>query len=136
MKFQQVGLYMKNNKGQTLVTFVIMLPIIIILLAAIIDIGYMYMETSKVNSINRLVIDYGLDNLKTDNIDTKITNLVKENDEQLKVKELKIEDNKIKLEIEKNMKSIFGQVIGIKTYKIVSNYEGILKENKKQIIKG
>ena len=136
MKFQQVGLYMKNNKGQTLVTFVIMLPIIIILLAAIVDIGYMYMETSKVNSINRLAIDYGLDNLKTDNIDTKITNLVKENDEQLKVKELKIEDSKIKLEIEKNMKSIFGQVIGIKTYKIVSNYEGILEENKKQIIKG
>ena len=127
---------MKNNKGQTLVTFVIMLPIIIILLAAIVDIGYMYMETSKVNSINRLAIDYGLDNLKTDNIDTKITNLVKENDEQLKVKELKIEDSKIKLEIEKNMKSIFGQVIGIKTYKIVSNYEGILEENKKQIIKG
>ncbi len=127
---------MKNNRGQALVTFVIILPIIIILLATIIDVGTMYIETNKINNINKLVIDYGLDNLNKDNINNDLENLVKKNDGELEVIELKINTNSIKLKLEKNMKSIFGQVIGIRSYKVVSSYEGFLKENKKQIIKG
>lgn len=127
---------MKNNRGQTLVIFVILLPILIIAFAAVVDISIMYMETNKINNINKFVINYGLDNLNDNSIDIKIKDLIKKNDKNITIDKIKFNKNQINLNITKNINSTFGRVIGIKKYKIVSNYKGILKENKKEIIKG
>ena len=47
---------MMNNKGQTLVIFVVFLPVLILLVAAAIDISLMYSETNELNNIN--IMDY------------------------------------------------------------------------------
>lgn len=127
---------MKNNRGQTLVIFVIFLPIIVIILASVIDIALMYTEKNKVDSINKLVLNYGLDNIKDDNLEQKLENLVILNDDELKISKLNVSQNTVTLNIEKNMRSTFGQLIGIKTYKVVSKYEGRFRNNRKEIIKG
>lgn len=47
-----------NNKGQTLVVFVLILPIILILLIGIIDIGSVSIEKRKINNVLDNAIEY------------------------------------------------------------------------------
>lgn len=127
---------MKNNKGQTLVIFVIFLPIIILLFAFVIDVSIMYTENNKLNNINILAINYALENINDDNLEKSLNDLVKANDKNIQKINITIKDTSVKIIIEKNAKSLFGNVIGMQKYKIVSKYNGILKENKKIINKG
>ena len=42
-----------NNKGQTLVTFIIILPILLIILALVVDLGFIYIEKRNIdNNVN------------------------------------------------------------------------------------
>lgn len=125
---------MMNNKGQTLVIFVVFLPVLILLVAAAIDISLMYSETNELNNINKLVINYGLSHLDENNLESKLEELSKLNDENVNKIDIKIEKNKIIIDLEKKEKSIFGNVIGLKKYKIKSKYSGELI-NDKNVIK-
>lgn len=127
---------MMNNKGQTLVIFIVFLPILILLLATMVDVSLMYSESNKLNNINKLVINYGLDNINENNIENKLEELLILNDEKINKTNIKIEKNKIKINLEKNERSIFGNVIGLKSYTIKSKYIGKLINNKKVIKKG
>lgn len=127
---------MMNNKGQTLVIFVVFLPVLILLVAAAIDISLMYSETNELNNINKLVINYGLSHLDENNLESKLEKLSKLNDQNINKVNIKIEKNKITINLEKNEKSIFGSVIGLKEYKIKSKHSGELINDKKVIKKG
>lgn len=127
---------MMNNKGQTLVIFVVFLPILILLIATVIDISLMYSEANELNNINKLVINYGLSNIEENNLENKLEKLSKLNDDNINEVNIKIEKNKIIIILEKKEKSIFGNVIGLKEYKIKSKYSGELINNKKVIKKG
>lgn len=59
---------MLNNKGQTLVIFVIFIPLFIGMMALVFDIGNVIYEHSEVESINKIIIDYGLDNMDDNNV--------------------------------------------------------------------
>lgn len=127
---------MINNKGQTLIIFVIFLPIMILLFAFIVDTSIMYVESNKLNSINNLAINTALDDLQKENIDSYLKDLIKKNDNSISKIDIDIKDNNIKIKLEKESNSIFGNVIGIKNYDIVSEYTGSIKNNKKVINKG
>lgn len=47
-----------NNKGQVLVIFVILIPIIILLFTLVIDIGNMYIEKRNINNNLKYAIEY------------------------------------------------------------------------------
>ena len=47
-----------NNKGQTLVLFVVLLPVILILLAFVFDTAYMSMESNRLNDIAKTSVKY------------------------------------------------------------------------------
>lgn len=67
---------MKNNKGQTLVLFILILPIILIILAIVINYGILSNEKLKIENNLKQAIEYGL-NLKLNNIvieDNVLTN--------------------------------------------------------------
>ncbi len=114
---------MNNNKGQVLVLFIILLPVLVLVAALVIDTGLILKEKSKLvgttktimaEIINREDREIVGKDLYTKN-DIPITNLkiTKEN-EQLKIKNYYFVD------------SIFGNTIGIKNYKIsivMSAYE-------------
>ena len=127
---------MKNNRGQTLVMFVIFLPVLIIIFAGLIEVSTINIEANKLDSINSIAIDYGLDNINDENIEDKLEELIKTNDNKIEQINIKLETNKLSIELTKYKDSIFGKIIGKKNYKIVSKYKGNIKEDKKIIVKG
>ena len=55
---------MLNNKGQSLVLFIIILPILIFILILVIDVGKIIVLKQELNNISEFVLDYGLDSEK------------------------------------------------------------------------
>lgn len=52
---------MLNNKGQSLILFIIILPVLLIILVLVIDIGRVIVMKQELDNINRIVLDYGID---------------------------------------------------------------------------
>ena len=127
---------MMNNKGQTLVIFIVFLPLLLIIMATVIDIGLMYYEKNKLDNLNMMVTEFGIDNIENENIKIEIENLINKNDSEAELKRLEIDDNKIEINLTKMTKSTFGNIIGIKEYEINSTYIGTNTDNKKEIKKG
>ena len=117
---------MMNNKGQTLAIFVIFLPLLIILLAGVYEVGSIYYEKNKLDNINVIVIKYGIKNIKD-----KIQNLISKNDKKIKINKINITNNDIEINLEKRINTTFSKIIGIKHYDIKSYYIGNEKEIKK-----
>lgn len=112
-----------NNKGQVLVFFVIILPIILLLLIAIIEISNIYLEKNKTKNTIYEIIET---NLKNNNENTKetINKLIEQNIKNIQDKTIFISEDEIRINITQETK-IIGRKINIK-YK----YKGI-KENEK-----
>ncbi len=127
---------MINNKGQTLIVFVVFLPLLIIIMATVIDITTMYQNKNKLDEINKMVISLSLEKLENKNLESEIKELILKNDDKIIIDNIKIGTNQININFHKNIESTFGKIIGIKEYKIVSKYEGTILDNKKELKKG
>ena len=110
-----------NNKGQVLVLFVIMLPIILLLLLITIEVGDIYLDKQKTKNVIRNIIT---DNLKNYNetANEKINTLIEQNIKDIEEKNIFISENEIRIYIKQN-KTLFGRNLKIE-YKIKG-----LKEN-------
>jgi Flp pilus assembly protein TadG len=85
---------MKNNKGQVLTAFIIMIPIIFMLMAILFDVGLVYIEKRKIDNELKDVINYAFNVNKDDiNIENDIMKIIKENNSYDK---LIVDKNKIK----------------------------------------
>ncbi len=113
-----------NNKGQVLVLFVILMPIILLLLLITIEIGNVYLDKQKTKNVIKNIIRDNINNNET--IDT----LIEENIKDIEEKTVFISDDEIRIYIKQN-KKIFGRNINIE-YK----YKGIKKEEKIIISEG
>ena len=118
-----------GNKGQSLVIFVMLIPLFIMVGTFIIDIGFAKYNERKLNSISKEVITYGMKHIKDDPYNV-MENLIKKNDNEITDYEIKIDvDNtKISLKVNKNSKGIFGKIIGKELYKIKCSYVGFIKD--------
>ena len=118
-----------NNKGQTLVLFVLMLPIIIFIMLLVIDVSNMFITKQELNNINKIVLNYGLDIIEEENIDSKLEELINKN---ISVNEhtIRIDNGIIEVEIKKNIQGI---VTKKKIYEVKSTYKGYIEEDKKVI---
>lgn len=120
-----------NNEGQSLVLFVVFIPIIVIMGAFIVDLGNFKYTENKICELNRMAVDYYLD--KKEDVDTeKITKLLKENDEDLDI-DIKKEDKKISITLSKSINGIFKSVFNKKDYIIKCTYIGSINDDKKII---
>ena len=61
-----------NNKGQTLVVFVLFLPVLVIVITMIINKSNMYYDKRNMENIAKEAINYGLSNIEDENIENKI----------------------------------------------------------------
>ena len=120
-----------NNKGQTLVIFVIILPILLIMLTLVIDLGLLYIEKRNIDNNVYDGVLYYLENIEENNIKDKTYKLLNKNikDSNIFIDE---EENYVEITVSKGRKSLYS-IISNSTDINVS-YKG-LKENKK-IIKG
>ena len=118
-----------NNKGQTLVLFVLILPIIIFIMLLVIDVSNMFITKQELNNINKIVLNYGLDIIEEENIDSKLEELINKNvlnNEHT----IKIENGTIEIDLKKNIQGI---VTKKKIYEVKSTYKGYIEEDKKII---
>lgn len=117
-----------NNKGQTLVVFVLFLPVLVIVITMIINKSNMYYDKRNMENIAKEAINYGLSNIEDENIEDKIKIFISKNIDC--EKEIKIEDGEIRVTLIKENKTI-KKILGYGNIKI--KYKGKIEDNKKKV---
>ncbi len=117
-----------NNKGQSLVMFVLLLPIILVLVAGVIDLGNYSVTKGKYENEIKSTIKYGLNHpdVSTSDLEKLL------NSNLTGVKEVTKNDNQIRISVTSKVNSLFSNVIKL-NYDINLTYTGY-KENDKVII--
>jgi len=118
-----------NNKGQVLVLFVIILPVILILATYMIDSGYIVSEKSKIDDINEIVLKRALTN---DLSTSEIKDLIDKNDKDIYIVDVNYDDG-IRLHLQKIIEPIFGKIVGYQQYEINSNLKATYVNGKIRI---
>lgn len=121
-----------NNKGQSLVMFVLIIPIFLLILTLVYDVGNAIYEKDRLSNTNYLTIEYGLNNIDTVT-ENDLKNLIEQNTSNLKYKYVTIEENQIEIKMEKDAKSIIGKMFNFNLVKIISHYKGKIINNQKEI---
>lgn len=107
-----------NNKGQTLVAFVLIVPAFIMLLAFVVDTGFLLKESTRLNSVTKTILKTTFDKRMNDDYEKHITNLYIKNDISLENIEINTSIDEVKINNYYHVDSIFGKIIGLKEYKI------------------
>lgn len=118
-----------NNKGQTLIIFVILIPILILVAALVVDTGLMTFEKERYRGI----IENGIEEyFDTGNVEEteKIFSL---NDIAKEEYTIIVQENQIEVSLNITIEAIFGKIINIEEYEIKMNYVGT-KEGERVII--
>lgn len=123
-----------NNKGQSLVLFIVFVPLVIIMGALIVDLSYAKYNSRRINLIAKEVLSYGLNNIENDPY-YEMVNLIYKNDEDIDEYKINIDsDNKrIDIMISKSNKSFFSFIVGKEIYTQKCLYTGYFNEDKKVI---
>jgi len=121
-----------NNKGQTLVIFVIVLPIILIIFTLIIDLGFMHVEKRNIDNNVYTSVEYYLENINEEDVNKKTKNLLQKNINNIDNIIINETDDYIEIGIVKTRKSVYSIILNKEEINI--KYKGF-KEDKK-IIKG
>ena len=119
-----------NNKGQSLVTFVLIMPVVFLIMVLVYNVGSMILLKNELNDINHIVINYGLDNITDEDIINKMIMLVKKNKDSINNISVNIKDNKIYIILEDSIDTLI-DFDGL--FRVKSSYVGYMDENKKII---
>ena len=105
-----------NNKGQTLVVFILLLPIFLALCAFVIDVGLMTYENIKSKNATESILVNVVEKNKIN--DESIKELYKKNDINVDNLKIKITPETINIEIDYYIPSIFGKILQIEEYEV------------------
>lgn len=122
-----------NNKGQSLVLFVVLLPILLFVIVLVVDVGSIMTSKQDLNNINYMMVDYGLDNMGKENIESEITNYILLNTNKLDDIDVRVIDNEVYIYMQKYEKSLISHIFNIKGFQIVSEYNGTVINDEKSI---
>ena len=120
-----------NNRGQSLVTFILVLPIMLLIFLGLYDIGNMVLLKNELRDISYIVLDYGIDNIDEDDVIIDMNALVLKNKSDIDdVSIVKDDEGKlhVKLYDSVNTKISFSNI-----FKIKVSYVGYMDEDKKVI---
>jgi len=124
---------MLNNKGQSLVLFVIILPILLLIIILVIDVGQVLVLKQELKNISNIVLNYGLDNLDKNNLKKELFDLVELNNDEIDEVKIEINENKILVEFNEDVESIFSEIIDISVFEIKTSYVGYIENDNKVI---
>lgn len=122
-----------NNKGQSLVMVVLLIPVVLMILFMVYEIGRMTLIKHELDNINELAMNYGLTKLQDENASGLIMTLIYKNNSELDNVKVNVENNEIHITLEKEIKgktSLFKNMFTVK-----SSYVGYMEEDKKIIEK-
>ncbi len=109
---------MNNNRGQVLVLFLLLLPIIFLLVASIVDSSLMIYNKNKIDNISTDVLD-SIKN-KKDLVESDIITLYNLNDDDIVIDSIEMDAKTITVKSHKDIKPVFGKIIGFKKYTVKS----------------
>lgn len=120
-----------NNKGQSLVMFVVILPVIIMILMMVVDIGKMVNLKNELDDINYIAISYGLDNISDIEIENKMKKLIYKNKLGIDNIEIVIKDNEIDITLVDGVDLMLFKDSNI--LRVKSSYHGVISDEEKNI---
>lgn len=103
-----------NKKGQVLILFLLLLPVILVLFTYAIDKCYLLYEKNRLNNTGNIACNY----INQEKDINKAKQLIIENDNE--ITDIKLVAKTNELILEKDIKSLFGSLIGIDIYHIKS----------------
>lgn len=121
-----------NNKGQSLVMFVLIIPIILLILVLIYDVAGAIYEKNRLSNTSYLACEYALDNIN--NIDENgVISYILKNSDSLNNISVIIKDNNVNIELDKNIKGVFGKNVNLDLIEVKSKYKGTIIDGEKNI---
>lgn len=119
-----------NNKGQTLVVFVLILPVLLFIFTLVIDIGFVSISKRNINNNLYDASKYYLNNIEDIEVESKTKKLLNKNIKD--IDEIIIEDkgSYISINLKKDIKGIYSFVSNIEidlTYKVIKESKEIIK---------
>lgn len=124
-----------NNRGQTLVLFVMLLPIMFLVMVLVFDIGKCMLEKQKLNSISSMAVSYGIEHSNDDDIENKINELIILNCKDVSNIVIDVNDDYISVDLSEGVKGIFGSLVGKSSFKVRSYYIGNINDKKIKRVK-
>ncbi len=112
-----------NNKGQTLVLFVALIPVMLILFAFIFDSSYIARKNSELEGIAKSSLRNVMENNNSWN---EIKKVIKKNDKNIEI--IEMTDNEIHLT--NKIEPIFGKIIGFDKYSLEIDLVGTYQNGK------
>lgn len=119
-----------NKKGQVLILFVLLIPVFLMLLAFVIDIGFLYIEDKKIESSIKESIQYGLENIDNIDIQSKIDELITKNINNALSIQVHIDNGYIYVSVEKKYQGMFKSLFKNNIYVMNNSYYGYIEDNK------
>ncbi len=115
-----------KNRGQVLVSFLLLLPILGIFLGFLFDLAYLGTEKRKMENVGKEAIRYGFQEKQEESIKSYL----EQNLEDFELKNLKFSEHIISFKIKKKVKSNYSILTGKKIYTISISFEGTLEDGK------
>mgnify|MGYP003571262240 CR=1 FL=1 len=123
-----------NNRGQSLILFVLLVPVILLIMLMVYDIGAMVLLKNELDDINYLALDYGIDHLDDDNIDSELKELIIKNKKDININ-INIDNEKIYIVLSDKISNKLSLINKLDTFLIKSSYVGYMEDGKKVIKK-
>ena len=111
-----------NNKGQSLVIFIIIIPVIFIVFSFLYDYAYIINSQNKYENVTRTILNSTLE-------EDKIVDLYKQNGYKVEDFKHKKENDKVYIQNSYKIKSVFGNIVNLKNYTVSINYIVINSNN-------
>ena len=125
-----------NNKGQTLVMFILLLPLFVLLFSFVINEGYVYIEKRSLTNNIKEAINYRFQLEETDEIiSDKVYNYIYKNVEDISSLDIQLNDNYIKITASISVKAELPMIIKKDSFTITVSYTGHISDEKVIIIK-
>ncbi len=124
-----------NNKGQTLVLFVMLLPIMLLVMVLVFDIGKSIVEKQKLDNISFMIVSYGIEHSKDDNIEGTLKELVTLNYKDATDVEVLVKDDYVSVSLSGKVKGVFGNLVGKSFFEVRSYYIGNINDKKIKRVK-
>jgi len=114
---------MMNNKGQTLIIFVFILPVILGFSCLVIDVAVLFNTKASLDNINEIALEYGVSNISSINIKDKVEKIILENDSDIVIENIEIKQEEIIISLRKKIDSFFGNIFDFDFYNVKSFYK-------------
>ncbi len=121
-----------NNKGQTLVLFLFLIPVVFLIFMAIYQVGTVALEKRKLENSIETIVEYGIDHWSEEEVEEKMISMLENNFSKITRENIEIElaTGRVKMTVTKDYHVLF-----LKKQRISVSYVGTNIDGKVQVVK-